>query len=151
VTSTSTATRYFEDVIGSESEVGPVVITSEEFRRYLALTHEQYPIHIDDQFARDTKMSARVIPGTFVHGVAAGRVGEACGYTGVICVRSAHYDYLSPLHPDQPFFIKTRVSDGEVVDERCGVIEIMRQILDEQGRVLSIARLNVLLMRRPAS
>jgi acyl dehydratase len=145
-----TATRYWEDVTGSESEVGPVVITSDEFSQYLALSREHYLSHTDDEFAREEKMRSRIIPGTFVHAVAAGRVGEARGYAGVICVRSAHYDYLAPVHPDQPFLIKTRVSAGEIVDERRAMIDLVRHILDEERQVLSIARLNVLLARRPA-
>ena len=105
----SPPTRYWEElVVGSETLVGPFVITEEQLAAFLELSHEHYPIHTDDAFAGATKMRRRVIPGTFVHSVAAGRVGETCGYTGVICVRSAHYDYLEPLHPDETFHIKHR-------------------------------------------
>lgn len=143
-------TRYWEDLaVGTDITIGPYTITEAEFDTFLGLSHEYHPIHSNPDFARQTNMGNRVLPGTFVHSVAAGRSGQASGYDAIVCVRSAHYDYLRPLHADEPFYVRTEIIAATIVDDRLGTVELRRRVLDANRTVLSIGRLNNLIMRRP--
>ena len=142
---------YFEDYpLREDKRLGPFVVTREELERYLELSGENHPIHMDDAFAERVDMGRRILPGLLVHQTASrnSRAGEDRPYA-VVALRWAHYDYLAPVHVDQPFWVVSRVESKEVIDKRRGTVEALRRILDEKDNLLTVARLNMLVLRRP--
>lgn len=146
----SSQLQFWEDVDpGAEATVGPCTIGADVLERLVALSLEYFPVHVDDAFAAATPMQRRVLPGTFVEEFVSARVDEALGPFAGSRLHSAHFDYLAPVHPDEPFTIKARVTGKEPVDRRHGLIDIWRQLSAQSGRVLGIGRLRQIVLRRP--
>lgn len=77
--------KFFDDF-----ELGDVVITrgrtidSSAIGNFAELTGDYYPLHIDEEFARDTRFGTRIAHGPFTFTVAVGLVGLSGFYGDAI-------------------------------------------------------------------
>lgn len=123
--------------VGAESVVGPRTIGDDQLDVFLKLVG-----------AASEAGPGRRVPDMFVYSIAAGSVGQTDGYVALVCVRSAGYEIEGSLHVGEQFFIRTQVVAAEPVDERLGNLEVVRQIIAQDDRIVSTARLNALVLRR---
>lgn len=127
---------------------GPFRIGPQHLADFVQLTGEGYPIHTDDAFAARTFLGRHIPPGKMLHAVAAARQRESGVGFEVLALRGSHYDYLSPIHLDEPFWVRARLTAREVLDDERGLVRTVRQILNADGRVASVGRLTQVVARR---
>jgi acyl dehydratase len=141
----------FEDLVpDAEVEAGPCVVEAAAIDHFVGLTREAYPIHTDERFAARTVIGRRIPPGKLIFAVAQARLHAEHGVRAVERMRSAHYDFLSPIYAGEPFKVRCRILSCEPMDQRIGVVTSRLQIVDDGGRVRSVARLVEVVLRRSA-
>lgn len=144
--------RYWEDVAADPPRrLGPLSISSELLDQQVALLGEEHPLHTDDAFAQAVLgRRRRVVPGGMLHGVVAGWLVQHEGPVAVAALRSVHWDFVRPLHPDDLFWCDVTVRQAEAMDARTGAVNLVRRLADERGRAYAIGRLDLLILRRDA-
>jgi len=136
-------------VAGSPRRFGPLSVSVEVLDQQVALLGEGHPLHTDDGFARAVLgHRRRVVPGGLLHGVVAGWLVRHEGPVAVTALRSVHWDFVRPVHPDDPFWCDVSVRRAEVLDARTGTVHLVRRLTDEQGQAYAIGRLDLVVLRR---
>jgi acyl dehydratase len=144
---------YWEDVIASQiKRFGPLLFTTELLEQLLELLGEKHPIHDSDDFAKSISRKGRIVPGGFVHSMAAGHVAKSGGAPlAIVGIRNMVFDFVRPLYVDMPFYFTNEIEGYEETDERMGTIRSLRRFFDEDDRTITIIRTNYLILRRPAN
>jgi 3-hydroxybutyryl-CoA dehydratase len=96
-----------EDVIGriEDFEVGQHVtfsktFTEEDLRRFIEITGDVNPLHVDEEFARGTRFGRRVLQGMLTASIFSTMVGMLLPGTGAI-YRSQTLTFLLPVYLDE--------------------------------------------------
>jgi len=142
---------YWEDIIeASPRRYGPAVFTSQLLDQAIELMGEKHPVHKSDLFAQSTGRKRRTVPGAFIQSFTSGWVVEHSIPAAVVGLRSATWDFIRPLYPDEPFFFTNTTLSFSEIDDRSGLLNTERRVFDETEQVYAIGRMNVVMLRRPA-
>lgn len=129
---------------------GPVTITEEQVERFLELTGERHPLHTDTAWTMAVAGAPRVVPAGLVHSVTSGWAVRHAGPAAVLGLRSVTWDFVRPLHPGMPFWFVVTTTASEALDERIGLVDVTRRVLDDQDRTHALGHLNLAVLRREA-
>nr|WSY51497.1 hypothetical protein OG999_16135 [Streptomyces sp. NBC_00886] len=143
--------KYWEDL--AEAPVrrfGPLVFSGALLDQLLDLMGEKHPVHDSDSFAHGTDRRQRIVPGGFIHSITSGWVVQHGSPAAIVGLRRLNWDFVRPLYPDTPFWFTTRTDRATEIDDRLGLIETTRRVLDENDRTYAIGRMSVVLLRRAA-
>ncbi|MEU1132333.1 MaoC family dehydratase [Streptomyces sp. NPDC005900] len=144
--------KYWEDFSKAQKlRHGPFEVSSELLDTLLDLLGENHPVHTDDEFARITGRSRRIVPGSVIHAVVNGLHMRYDGPAAVIGMRSTSWDFVRPMYPDEPHWLTIRVDGMSEVDELRGQVDLTCRVLDADGRVCTVSRTNALVFRRAAA
>jgi hypothetical protein len=140
---------YWDDLaVGTTFDAGPAAIDADQLDRALALSGEHHPIHEATDFASATPMKERVIPGTLVHMVAEALLNAENGVPVRLGPARMHTDYLTPLHPGDPFTVTARVIAMSPTSASCGAITWVRTVRRADGTAVAVARITESVERR---
>jgi acyl dehydratase len=143
---------YWDQLIGSAPhEYGPLVFSSELLDHLLELMGEKHPVHSSDDFAATTSRRKRIVPGGFIHSITSGWAVRHGSPVAVVGLRSVHWDFISPLYPDTPFYFSNSYRRSEAVDDRLGILVTERRVYDADKHLHAIGRMNVLVLRTSAA
>jgi hypothetical protein len=62
-----------------------------------------------------------------------------------------HWDFVRPLYPDVPFYFTQEITHTEEIDERVGLVDSVRRVVDDADRAYAIGRISVVMLRRSAA
>jgi acyl dehydratase len=142
---------YWEDLVRAPvRRFGPLTFPTELLDHLLDLMGEKHPIHDDPAFAARAKRTRQIVPGGFIHSITSGYSVQHGGRAAIVGMRSMHWDFVRPLYPDVPFYFTTETLHTEEIDERVGLVNSVRRVVDEADRAFAIARLSVVMLRRSA-
>jgi acyl dehydratase len=142
---------YWEDVVeAAPRRYGPTVFTSRVLDELVDLMGEKHPIHKNDRFAQSTGRKRRIVPGGLIQSFTTGWIVEHSIPAAVVDLRSATWDFVRPLYPDEPFFFTNTTISSSEIDDRLGLVNTERRVFDETDQVYAIGRMNVVMQRRPA-
>lgn len=134
--------RYWEDFLeGTTAMLGPFVITR-------ALV-DAWGAFLGGLPGLEPQPGGDEVPQALLHSRAGGEVGLALGFSALLGIRHARYRQVRRLRAEEPYFVRVLFSGPEVVDERVGTCTATHQVLDAAGGLISEARHDVLLGRRP--
>ena len=74
--------------------------TDEDVQRFIAITSDVNPLHLDDAFAAKTRFGRRVLHGMLTASIFSTMVGMLLPGTGAI-YRSQTLEFLRPVHVDE--------------------------------------------------
>lgn len=145
--------KYWEDLRNpAPHRFGPLTFSSGLLDQLLDLLGEKHPIHSSDSFAQSTERKKRIVPGGFIHSITSGWIVQhSSAPVAIIGLRSMHWDFVRPLYPDIPFYFTNETVNSEEIDERMGMLNTVRRVVDEEGRAYAIGRMSVVMKRRPAA
>jgi acyl dehydratase len=130
---------------------GPVVFTSQLLDQLLELTGEKHPIHKSDLFARSTAQKRRIVPGGLIQSFTSGWVVQHSLAGAVVGLRSATWDFIRPLYPDEPFFFTNTTVSFSEINDRVGLVNTERRVFNEDEQEYAIGRMSVVMLRRGGS
>jgi acyl dehydratase len=141
--------KYFEDLVGAPvRKFGPLVFSSKLLDELLDLMGEKHPIHDDAAFAARAKRTRPIVPGGFIHSITSGWTVQHGAPAAIVGMRSMHWDFVRPLYPDEPFYFTTETTRTAEIDERLGLVDSVRRVVDEADRAYAIGRMSVVMLRR---
>ena len=141
--------KYFEDLVGAPvRRFGPLVFPSKLLDELLDLMGEKHPIHDDAAFAARAKRTRPIVPGGFIHSITSGWTVQHGSPAAIVGMRSMHWDFVRPLYPDVPFYFTTETSHTAEIDERLGLVDSVRRVVDEADHTYAIGRMSVVMLRR---
>jgi acyl dehydratase len=146
---TKTGIKYWEDLLGApQRRYGPLTFPTALLDQLLDLMGEKHPIHDDPEFAARAARRRPIVPGGFIHSVTSGWTVQHGSPAAIVGMRSMHWDFVRPLYPDVPFFFTTETVRSEEIDERFGLVDSVRRVVDEADRAYAIGRMSVVMLRR---
>jgi len=144
--------KYWEDLVDAPvRRFGPLVFSSALLDQLLDLMGEKHPVHDSDSFAHLTSRRQRIVPGGFIHSITSGWTVQHGSPAAVVGMRSMAWDFLRPLYPDTPFSFTTETEHAEPLDDRLGLVNSVRRVVDDADRVYAIGRMSVVMLRRAAA
>lgn len=146
------AVKYFEDLVGAPvRRFGPLTFPTALLDELLELMGEKHPIHDDPGFAAQVERKRPIVPGGFIHSLTSGWTVRHGSPAAIVGMRSMHWDFVRPLYPDVPFYFTTQTARTVEINDRVGLVESVRRVVDETDQAYAIGRLSVVMLRRGAA
>ena len=92
------------------------VITDEDIERFAEISTDHNPVHLDDEYARDTIFEGRIAHGMLTAGLISAVIGEQLPGHGTIYM-SQNLKFLAPVRPGDLVHAEVKVVDM-VIDKR---------------------------------
>ena len=135
------AGRYYEDFeVGTHFKHSQGrTVTEADNVLFCALTMNDQPLHINEDFASHTQFGKRIVNGIYTMGLVVGlSVGELSEGT---IVANLGYDHV--VHPNPVFIGDTIYVESEVLDKResksrpdCGIVRLKHTGRKQDGKVV---------------
>ncbi len=150
------AGKYYEDFqVGAHYKHGQGrTVTETDNVLFCALTMNDQPLHINEDFAAHTQFGHRIVNGIYTMGLVVGlSVGELSEGT---IVANLGYDHV--VHPNPVFHGDTIYVESEVLDKResksrpdCGIVRLKHTGRKQDGTVvIELERTTLFLKREKA-
>ena len=92
------------------------VITDRDIEQFAEISTDHNPVHLDDEYARDTIFEGRIAHGMLTAGLVSAVIGEQLPGHGTIYM-SQNLKFLAPVRPDDLVHAEVKVVDI-VIDKR---------------------------------
>jgi len=92
------------------------VITDKDIEQFAEISTDHNPVHLDDEYARDTIFEGRIAHGMLTAGLVSAVIGEQLPGHGTIYM-SQNLKFLAPVRPGDLVHAEVRVVDM-VIDKR---------------------------------
>ena len=92
------------------------VITDRDIEQFAEISTDHNPVHLDDEYARDTIFEGRIAHGMLTAGVVSAVIGEQLPGHGTIYM-SQNLKFLAPVRPGDLVHAEVKVVDM-VIDKR---------------------------------
>ena len=102
------------------------VITDRDIEQFAEISTDHNPVHLDDEYARDTIFEGRIAHGMLTAGLVSAVIGEQLPGHGTIYM-SQNLKFLAPVRPGNLVHAEVKVVDMEIdkrrvkLDCRCEV------------------------------
>ena len=92
------------------------VITDKDIEQFAEISTDHNPVHLDDEYARDTIFEGRIAHGMLTAGLVSAVIGEQLPGHGTIYM-SQNLKFLAPVRPGDSVHAEVKVVDM-VIDKR---------------------------------
>ena len=92
------------------------IITDRDIEQFAEISTDHNPVHLDDDYARDTIFEGRIAHGMLTAGLVSAVIGEQLPGHGTIYM-SQNLKFLAPVRPGDLVYAEVRVVDM-VIDKR---------------------------------
>ena len=92
------------------------VITDRDIEQFAEISTDHNPVHLDDEYARDTIFEGRIAHGMLTAGLVSAVIGEQLPGHGTIYM-SQNLEFLAPVRPGDLVHAEVKVVDM-VIDKR---------------------------------
>ena len=92
------------------------VITDRDIEQFAEISTDHNPVHLDDEYARDTIFEGRIAHGMLTAGLVSAVIGEQLPGHGTIYM-SQNLKFLAPVRPGELVYAEVKVVDM-VIDKR---------------------------------
>ena len=119
------------------------VITDRDIEQFAEISTDHNPVHLDDEYARDTIFEGRIAHGMLTAGLVSAVIGEQLPGHGTIYM-SQNLKFLAPVRPGDLVHAEVKVVDM-VIDKRrvkldCRCQVDGKNVLDGEAIVLAPSR-----------
>jgi len=145
---------YYEEL-----DVGTVIehaarrtITEMDNVLFSALTHNPQPLHIDEQYAKETMWGTRIVNSLFTLGLVVGlSVQETTLGTTVANLGFGEVSFPAPVRHGDTIHVETEVISKRESRSRpgTGIVELEHRGFNQAGELVCRCRRQALMLRRP--
>ena len=97
------------------------VITDRDIEQFAEISTDHNPVHLDDEYARDTIFEGRIAHGMLTAGLVSAVIGEQLPGHGTIYM-SQNLKFLAPVRPGELVHAEVKVIDM-VIDKRRVILD----------------------------
>jgi acyl dehydratase len=147
-----TAECYYEDAnVGDECTTPSVTVTAQMIDAYADISGDHTPIHVDEEFARNTDFGTRVAHGLLGLSLADGLKtqadyrflpGKSLGWT---------WDFVAPIKIGDTLHVKFRVASMRTTSKPgWGIVVLPSELINQRGEVVQRGEHKLMIPRRPS-
>lgn len=145
---------YWEDwQIGAEFESPARTVTEADIVLFAGLSGDYNPLHVNEEYCRQTIFGGRIAHGPLVYAIAAGLLFQLHLYDDTLIAFLGFEDlrFTKPVRPGDTIHARIRVLEKrETSRPDRGVMKRQLQVLNQRGEVVQEGTQSFLLKRRPA-
>jgi acyl dehydratase len=146
--------RYYEDAkVGDECISPSFTVTAAHIDTYADLTGDHTPVHVDEEYARNSHFGQRVAHGLFGLSLADGLKtqseyrflpGMSLGWT---------WDFLLPIRIGDVLHVKFRVGSMRTSKSKpgWGIVVLPAELINQEGAVVQKGEHRLMIPRRPGA
>lgn len=146
--------RYYEDARVGDTCVSPTyTVTAARIDAYAELSGDFTPVHVDEEYARNSHFGQRVAHGLFGLSIADGlktqseyrfHPGMSLGWT---------WDFVLPIAIDDVLHVRFRVASMRTSKSRpgWGIVVLPTELLNQKGQVVQKGEHRLMIPRRPGA
>ena len=147
--------RYFEEFAEGEVQLSPGrTITETDVVGFAALSGDWNELHVNAESAREGFFGQRVAHGSLIFSISTGLGAQAdpCKYPHLIAFYGVdRLRFVKPVFIGDTVRLRQTVQSLEPRDEKSGMVNILREILNQNGAVTLVYIAKHLVRRRPRS
>ena len=146
-----TEVKYYDDLkLGDRGITPKVIVTREMILRFADLTGDRTPVHVDEDFARNSHFGGIVAHGLFGLALADGLKtqadlrfppGASLGWT---------WDFARPIFVDDELHCEFHVSQMRVTRKPgWGIVHLASDLINQKGEVVQRGEHKLMILRNP--
>jgi len=133
-------TKYLEDFeVGDGIESFGVTITDAHLVAWAGLTYDHYPLHMDEEFAKQTVFGGRIVHGPFLFAISIGLAGIN-GFVGDSIIAWLGVENMRVPRPTRigdTVRVRARVKEKrESGDSKRGVLVLLYEVVNQRDEVV---------------
>jgi 3-hydroxybutyryl-CoA dehydratase len=129
------APRRFEDfTVGDEFVTGGRTVEISDILTFAGLTGDHYPLHVDEEYARQTRFGGRIAHGPLTFSIAVGQMALAGVYDDAIVALLGcdALRALAPVRPGDTICVRAEVTRTETGDNpKYGTLVLDYHVLNQ--------------------
>jgi 3-hydroxybutyryl-CoA dehydratase len=119
------------------------VVTNEDIEMFAQISTDRNPVHLDDDYARDTIFEGRIAHGMLTAGLVSAVIGEQLPGHGTVYLGQS-LKFLAPVRPGDLVYAEVKVTDIEFAKRRvkmaCHCAVDGKKVLIGEATVLAPSR-----------
>ena len=145
--------RFLEDwEINEDFETGSRTITETDIVTFAGLSGDFNPLHMNEEFAKNSVFGTRVAHGFLSHSISIGLINQTGYFDGTIMAQLGHNNitFTKEVIPGDTIRVKCKVTDlRETSRPDRGIITFEATILNQRDEVVGNSERMVMLKRKP--
>jgi len=146
---------YWEDwEIGAEFETPARTVTEADIAIYAGLSGDYNPLHVNEEYCKQTPFGSRIAHGPLVYAIAAGLLFQLHLYddTLIAFLGFENLKFTKPVKAGDTIHARIKVLEKrETSNHERGVMKRELKVLNQRDEVVQEAVQNFLLKRKPAA
>ncbi|HYA06120.1 MAG TPA: MaoC/PaaZ C-terminal domain-containing protein [Xanthobacteraceae bacterium] len=146
---------YWEDwEIGAEFETPARTVTEADITIYAGLSGDYNPLHVNEEYCKQTPFGSRIAHGPLVYAIAAGLLFQLHLYddTLIAFLGFENLKFTKPVKAGDTIHARIKVLEKrETSNHERGVMKRELKVLNQRDEVVQEAVQNFLLKRKPAA
>ncbi len=110
-------TIFIEDLAVGMSRYVRKVVTDRDIEMFAAVSTDHNPVHLDEDYARDTMFGGRIAHGMLTAGLISAVIGEQLPGHGTIYMGQS-LKFLAPVRPDDTVLAEVTVTEIDISKRR---------------------------------
>jgi 3-hydroxybutyryl-CoA dehydratase len=145
--------QYFEDFAVGDAVVSPGrTVDAGDISTFAGLTGDHYPLHVDEEYGKNTRFGGRIAHGPLTFSLAVGLVSLS-GFLGdaiVAFLECLQMRALAPVYPGNTIRVRVVVAAAETSSKpKYGTLRLDYTVINEKDEDVMRFRMVLLARRRP--
>ena len=143
---------HFEDVqVGDRWTSGARTVTETDIVMFAGLTGDYNPLHVDEEFAKQTFYGQRIAHGLYGAALVAGLGSHAPLMRTEAFVQICQWQFLRPLFIGDTVHVETEVVETRETGRRRGTIVWKRSLVNQAGEMVQTGSFESIVTRRKST
>lgn len=147
------STVYFEDIeIDREYRSSERLVTEADLASFTELSGDRHPIHVDEEYARQTRFGRRILHGPFGVAVALGLFGDFREFVGssIALTDIREWTFKAPIFVGDRIHLSMRITAKRpATSGRHGVVTRFMRLVRHDGTVVQEGSMGLMIAARP--
>jgi acyl dehydratase len=143
---------YYDDVqVGDTWKSGARTVTETDVVMFAGLTGDFNPLHVDDEFARETFYGQRVAHGLYGTALVAGLGSHSPLMRTEAFVAIRDWNFLKPIFLGDTVHVHTEVLEKRESGRRRGTVVWKRQLINQKGETVQSGMFESVVSKRKST
>jgi acyl dehydratase len=143
---------YYDDVqVGDTWKSGARTVTETDVVMFAGLTGDFNPLHVDDEFARETFYGQRIAHGLYGTALVAGLGSHSPLMRTEAFVAIRDWNFLKPIFLGDTVHVHTEVLEKRESGRRRGTVVWKRQLINQKGETVQSGMFESVVSRRKST
>jgi len=143
---------YYDDVqVGDTWKSGARTVTETDVVMFAGLTGDFNPLHVDDEFARETFYGQRIAHGLYGTALVAGLGSHSPLMRTEAFVAIRDWNFLKPIFLGDTVHVHTEVLEKRESGRRRGTVVWKRQLINQKGETVQSGMFESVVSKRKST